>query len=129
MKRKKQRLELEAKPELNNAAIKRILGGLIPIFVKVKEGLEGDGKLRFFEKISLAFGALPDLPDLIDAATELPAEAWQGDYYDAAEIADISAYVKSLLPEDLSDRAEEVTLSIMEWVLTTVGTVDVIIGD
>jgi len=127
MKRRKERLELEVKPEINNAAIKTILSGLIPVFVKIKESLDGDGKLRFFEKISLAFVALPDLPDLIDAATELPAEAWQGDYYDAAEIADISAHVKGLLPESMSERAEEITLALMEWVLTTVSTVDVLV--
>lgn len=126
MKKRKERLAQEANPAFNNAAIKKILGSLIPAFIRLRDDLS-DGKLKFFEKIGIALTVVPDIPDVIDAAMDLPLEAWQGDYYDAAEIADISAHVKSLLPADLEERAEEVTLQIMEWVLTTVSTVDVII--
>ena len=126
MKKRKERLAMESNPTMNNEAIKKILGSLIPAFVRLRDDL-ADGKLKFFEKIGLALTVVPNIPDVIDAAMDLPLEAWQGDYYDAAEIADISAHVKFLLPSDLEARSEELTLQIMEWVLTTVSTVDVII--
>ena len=131
MKRRKQR-EVEITPEIqvnNTTAIKTIFSALVPLFVKIKEGLDGDGKLKFFEKVGLIFSASGDIPDVIDAATDLPAEAWQGDYYDDAEIKTIVDHVRTLLPDDLEPRAEVITLQLMEWVLTTVSTVDVIVDE
>ena len=88
MKKRKERLAQEANPAFNNAAIKKILGSLIPAFIRLRDDLSY-GKLKFFEKIGIALTVVPDIPDVIDAAMDLPLEAWQGDYYDAAEIADI----------------------------------------
>ena len=81
---------------------------------------------------ALVFGASGDIPDVIDAATDLPAEAWQGDYYDDEEIKTIVDHVREILDKEapeLTERAEVLTLQLMEWVLTTVSTVDVIVDE
>ena len=131
MKKRKQRQLIQFRDEAGNAsgriaAAKVIFGAAIPIILSFVDKFK-DGKLTLWEKISLGFGSLGGVPEIIDAAGELPNEAWKGDSYDPAEIAELVAYVKELLPEDLAENAEKLTLAIMAWLLQTVTMVDLLL--
>ena len=112
--------------ELNNSAIKLVLGALIPIVLSFVEKFKYK-KLKFLEKISLGFSGLAGIGVILEEATKIPDEAWNGDNYSPAEIADISAYVESLLPPDMKGRARELTLSLLPLVLQLVSTVDLVV--